>query len=71
MCDLGESIAIEARNEGISQGINQGKQMERREKNTEHVRKLMIRLQISFKEAVSLLEIPENEVKEIEVYFKS
>jgi len=59
------------RNEGISQGINQGKQMERREKNTEHVRKLMIRLQISFKEAVSLLEIPENEVKEIEVYFKS
>lgn len=45
--------------------------MERREKNTEHVRKLMRRLQISFKEAVSLLEIPENEVKEIEVYFKS
>ena len=71
MCDLGESIAIEARNEGISQGINQGKQMERREKNTEYVRKLMIRLQISFKEAVSLLEIPENEVKEIEVYFKA
>lgn len=63
MCDLGESIALEARNEG--------KQMERRKKNTEHVRKLMIRLQISFKEAVSLLEIPENEVKEIEVYFKS
>ncbi len=63
MCDLGESIALEARNEG--------KQMERREKNTEHIRKLMIRLQISFKEAVSLLGIPENEVKEIEVYFKS
>ena len=55
MCDLGESIAIEAI----------------QNKNIEHVRKLMIRLQISFKEAVSLLEIPENEVKEIEVYFKA
>lgn len=44
MCDLGESIAVEARNEGMSQGINQGKQMECREKNTEHVRKLMRRL---------------------------
>lgn len=30
MCDLGESIALEARNEGITQGIKQGKQMERK-----------------------------------------
>ena len=63
ICDLGESIALEARNEG--------KQIECKEKNIEHVRKLMERLQMSFKEAVSLLEIPEKEVKEIEKYFQS
>ena len=71
MCDLGESIALEARNEGISQGINQGKQIERKEKNIEYVKKLMIGLQMSFKEAINLLEIPEKEVKEIEKYFQS
>ena len=63
ICDLGESIALEARNEG--------KQIERKEKNIEYVRKLMERLQMSFKEAVSLLEIPEKEIKEIEKYFQS
>lgn len=63
MCDLGESIALEARNEG--------KQIERKEKNIEHVKKLMIGLQMSFKEAINLLEIPEKEVKEIEKYFQS
>ena len=56
MCDLGESIALEARNEG--------KQIERKEKNIAHVKKLMIGLQMSFKEAINLLEIPEKEVKE-------
>ncbi len=63
MCNLGESIALEARNEG--------KQIERKEKNIEHVKKLMIGLQMSFKEAINLLEIPEKEVKEIEKYFQS
>ena len=63
ICDLGESIALEARNEG--------KQIERKEKNIEYVRKLMERLQMSFKEAVSLLEIPEKEIEEIEKYFQS
>lgn len=63
MCDLGESIALEARNEG--------KQIERKEKNIAHVKKLMIGLQMSFKEAINLLEIPEKEVKEIEKYFQS
>ena len=63
ICDLGESIALEARNEG--------KQIERKEKNIEYVRKLMERLQMSFKEVVSLLEIPEKEIKEIEKYFQS
>ena len=63
ICDLGESIALEARNEG--------KQIECKEKNIEHVRKLMERLQMSFKEVINLLEIPEKEVKEIEKYFQS
>ncbi len=63
MCDLGESIALEARNEG--------KQIERKEKNIAHVKKIMIGLQMSFKEAINLLEIPEKEVKEIEKYFQS
>ena len=63
MCDLGESIALEARNEG--------KQIERKEKNIAHVKKLMIGLQRSFQEAINLLEIPEKEVKEIEKYFQS
>lgn len=63
ICDLGESIALEARNEG--------KQIERKEKNIAHVKKIMIGLQMSFKEAINLLEIPEKEVKEIEKYFQS
>lgn len=63
MCDLGKSIVLEARNEG--------KQIERKEKNIAHVKKLMIGLQTSFKEAINLLEIPEKEVKEIEKYFQS
>jgi len=42
-----------------------------KKKNIEYVRKLMERLQMSFKEAVSLLEIPEKEIKEIEKYFQS
>lgn len=63
MCDLGKSIVLEARNEV--------KQIERKEKNIAHVKKLMIGLQMSFKEAINLLEIPEKEVKEIERYFQS
>ena len=75
MCDYANYLERKARNEGISQGIrqgiNQGKEIERKEKNIEHVKKLMIGLQMSFKEAVSLLEIPEKEIKEIEKYFQS
>ena len=71
MCDYADYLERKARNEGISQGINQGKQIERKEKNIEYIRKLMARLQMSFKEAVSLLEMPEKEVKEIEKYFQS
>ena len=75
MCDYANYLERKARNEGISQGIsqviNQGKKIERKEKNIEYVRKLMERLQMSFKEAICLLEIPEKEIKEIEKYFQS
>lgn len=67
MCDYANYLERKVRNEGI----NRGKKIERKEKNIEHVRKLMERLQMSFKEAVSLLEIPEKEIKEIEKYFQS
>ena len=67
MCDYANYLERKARKEGI----NQGKKIERKEKNIEYVRKLMERLQMSFKEAVSLLEIPEKEIKEIEKYFQS
>ena len=67
MCDYANYLERKARNEGI----NRGKKIERKEKNIEYVRKLMERLQMSFKEAVSLLEIPEKEIKEIEKYFQS
>ena len=67
MCDYANYLERKARNEGI----NRGKKRERKEKNIEHVRKLMIGLQMSFKEAINLLEIPEKEVKEIEKYFQS
>ena len=67
MCDYANYLERKARNEGI----NRGKKIERKEKNIEYVRKLMERLQMSFKEAVCLLEIPEKEIKEIEKYFQS
>ena len=37
----------------------------------EYVRKMMTKLQMTFKEAIQFLEIPEDEEKEIEEYFKS
>ena len=71
MCNLGESIALEARNEGISQGINQGKQMERKEKNIEHVRSVMNELDCSYQRAMDILRLSEDERKDIEKYFQS
>ena len=63
MCDLGESIALEARNEG--------KQMERKEKNIEHVRSVMNELDCSYQRAMDILRLSEDERKDIEKYFQS
>ena len=38
MCDYANYLERKARNEGISQGINQGKKIERKEKNIAHVK---------------------------------
>ena len=53
-------------NKGIGIGVEKGTQ----KKNIEHVRKLMTKLKMTFKEAIQFLDIPEDEVKEIEKYFK-
>lgn len=70
MCDLSESIALEARNEGITQGIKQGKQMERK-KNIEHVRSVINELNCSYQRARDILRLSEDERKDIEKYFQS
>ena len=59
MCNLGEALELEARQEASKR------------KNIEYVRKMMTKLQMTFKEAIQFLEIPEDEEKEIEEYFKS
>ena len=38
MCDYANYLERKARNEGISQGINQGQKIERKEKNIAHVK---------------------------------
>ena len=63
ICDLGESIALEARNEG--------KQIERKEKNIEHVRSVMNELDCSYQRAMDILRLSEDERKDIEKCFLS
>ena len=40
-------------------------------KELKNIRKLMIKLKMTFKEAIQFLDILKDEVKEIEKYFKS
>lgn len=71
MCDYANYLERKARNEGISQGINQGKKIERKEKNIEHVRNVMNELNCSYQRATNILKLSENEKKSIEKYFQS
>ena len=75
MCDYANYLERKARNEGISQGIsqviNQGKKIERKEKNIEHVRNAMNELNYSYQRATNILKLSENEKKSIEKYFQS
>ena len=63
MCNLGEMIA----RENIEKGLVQGQ----KKKNIELITNLMNSLSISFSKAVELLKVSEDEVLEIEKYFKS
>ena len=71
MCDYANYLERKARNEGISQVINQGKKIERKEKNIEHVRNVMNELNYSYQRATNILKLSENEKKSIEKYFQS
>ena len=71
MCNLGEMIARENIEKGHSIGLEQGQKLERRKKNIELITNLMNSLSISFSKAVELLKVSEDEVLEIEKYFKS
>ena len=63
MCNLGKMIA----RENIEKGLVQGQ----KKKNIELITNLMNSLSISFSKAVELLKVSEDEVLEIEKYFKS
>ena len=67
MCDYAKYLERKARNEGINQGIsqviNQGKKIERKEKNIEHVRNVMNELNYSYQRATNILKLSENEKK--------
>ena len=67
MCDYANYLERKARNEGI----NQGKKIERKEKNIEHVRNVMNELNCSYQRATNILKLSENEKKSIEKYFQS
>ena len=69
MCDYANYLERKARNEGISQGINQGKKIERKEKNMEHVRNVMNELNCSYQRATSILKLSENEKRVLKSIF--
>ena len=71
MCNLGEMIARENIEKGLVQGLAQGQILERRKKNIQSITNLMESLNVSFSKAIELLKVPEDEVLEIENYFKS
>lgn len=71
MCDYANYLERKARSEGISQGISQGKKIERKEKNIEHVRNVMNELNCSYQRAMDILRLSEDERKNIEKYFQS
>ena len=79
MCNLGEMIAREniekghsmGLEQGLEEGMVQGQILERRKKNIQSITNLMESLNISFSKAIELLKVPEDEVLEIENYFKS
>ena len=69
MCDYANYLERKARNEGISQGINQGKKIECKEKNMEHVRNVINELNCSYQRATSILKLSENKKRVLKSIF--
>ena len=65
MCDYANYLERKARNEGISQG----KKIERKEKNIEHVRNVMNELNCSYQRATNILKLSENEKRVLKSIF--
>lgn len=63
MCNLGEVIELEA----LEKGTKKGTQKER----IRSIKNIMTKLKMSFKEAIAFLEIPEDEVLELEAAFNN
>ena len=71
VCDYANMLEKEYLNKGIGIGVEKGIEQGTQNERIKNIRKLMIKLKMSFKEAIQFLDIPEDEVKEIEKYFKS
>ena len=71
VCDYANILEKEYLNKGIGRGVEKGIEQGTQNERIKNIRKLMIKLKMSFKEAIQFLDIPEDEVKEIEKYFKS
>ena len=70
VCDYANMLEKEYLNKGIGIGVEKGIEQGTQNERIKNIRKLMIKLKMSFKEAIQFLDIPEDEVKEIEKYFK-
>ena len=70
VCDYANILEKEYLNKGIGIGVEKGIEQGTQNERIKNIRKLMIKLKMSFKEAIQFLDIHEDEVKEIEKYFK-
>ena len=70
VCDYANMLEKEYLNKGIGIGVEKGIEQGTQNERIKNIRKLMIKLKMTFKEAIQFLDIPEDEVKEIEKYFK-
>lgn len=69
VCDYANILEKEYLNKGIGIGVEKGIEQGTQNERIKNIRKLMIKLKMSFKEAIQFLDIPEDEVKEIEKIF--
>lgn len=70
VCDYANMLEKEYLNKGIGIGVEKGIEQGTQNERIKNIRKLMTKLKMTFKEAIQFLDIPEDEVKEIEKYFK-